>query len=81
MKEPPPYSRADPDRACRGKIRWPTHSDAAEAARRQAADFGVPLEAYRCPHCGGWHTGNVPRWLALDREHDVYAEDSDWPHR
>lgn len=72
MPEPVPRSRLDPNRGCRDKIRWPTEAEAVAAAECQEADFGDPMEAYPCPHCGHWHTGNVPLWLRLDREYGVW---------
>lgn len=68
-----PQSRGDAQRSCHGKIRWATEADATAAADRQSTDFRADLESYRCPHCGTWHTGNVPRWLALDREYGVFS--------
>ena len=74
MPEPAPKSRLDARRSCNGKVAWGTESDAKDAAKRQAGDFGRPMDFYDCPHCGLWHTGNIPRWLALDREYGVFAD-------
>lgn len=75
MNEPPivDHRVRRPDHSCRRKIRYQHEHEAAEAARRQEADFGVQMDHYPCPHCGGWHTGNVPHWLLLDREYGVFA--------
>ncbi len=73
LGEPIPESRHDPARSCRDKIPYPSEDGANAAAKRQAATFSAEIEAYDCLHCDGWHTGNVPVWLRLDREYDVWS--------
>lgn len=39
-----------------GKLRYPSWAAATEAAVRQPQrNIKLPLMAYRCPSCGGWH--------------------------
>lgn len=44
---------------CEGKMRFATRTllDKALKARRKHAE--VPLHAYRCNVCGGWHIGQA----------------------
>jgi hypothetical protein len=47
-------------KACTGKVR---HRDpaAARAAANAARGRGHRVNAYPCPHCGGWHIGHPTR--------------------
>jgi hypothetical protein len=59
---------------CEGKRRYATAGEASAAvnAARGSAAGGQYLEAYQCPHCGGWHIGHKPGSM---REHtDLYGE-------
>lgn len=53
-----PEARFVPERSC-GKTRFPTASAAASelALIARYGDNGgrIPIRAYACPDCGGWH--------------------------
>ena len=54
------------DRQCTGKRTYKSKSDAKRAIKRAATAHGGAkdysrLNAYRCPHCDGWHFGHRPR--------------------
>lgn len=61
-------SRAQRPRFCpesRHKIRFRTHEDATRALstlRRIGQAGEVPVRAYKCPTCTGWHLTCLPGW-------------------
>lgn len=45
---------------CAGKVRHKDRRTAKQVARRvRRRDHDLPLNAYRCTHCGFWHTGRM----------------------
>jgi hypothetical protein len=55
--------RAIRRKACEGKTRYTSFSEAASALRgflRQFTAGGWPMSAYRCKFCSGFHFGHVP---------------------
>jgi hypothetical protein len=48
------WATGSPDTACTGKIRYPDLSSAGQGVRGS----NLPLEAYRCLYCGGYHLGH-----------------------
>jgi hypothetical protein len=50
-------------RRCTGKKSYLSAAHAAfDAAAVTRRDRGKPVEAYRCPNCGGIHVGHRPRY-------------------
>lgn len=61
--------RAKNRRGCEGKVRHAT----ADEAGRVAARYGGRarhIHAYRCPRCGFYHVGHVPRRVKLRRRRE-----------
>lgn len=63
-RKPPPYLSSRPTRsrcAIRNKIRYPSKAEAEVAltairvAGPKKPGGRVPIRAYYCEHCGGWH--------------------------
>ena len=44
------------DRSCKRKVRHRTKEQACIADKRSK---NCAMNVYRCPHCGGWHTGKT----------------------
>lgn len=63
-------ARAEKARFCddpRHKVRFRTHEDASRALaslRRVTQDEPIPVRAYKCPTCGGWHLTSLLAWRA-----------------
>lgn len=46
-------------RSCRGKVRYRDHTEAVRALHRletRSERETIPVRAYECHRCGGWHT-------------------------
>ncbi len=39
------------------KVRFPSHTDALDAAAERSTEAGTTLAVYECPYCHGWHMG------------------------
>lgn len=50
---------SDPDKQCRGKVRFTDRAEAKAHMRRFPRKN--TMQAYRCPHCGWWHIGHKIR--------------------
>lgn len=48
-------------KACYGKIKYATMTEAAEAARSAERHYKAWLTPYPCRYCGGFHFGHPPR--------------------
>lgn len=46
-------------KACLRKRRYWTRSGAERVRALREPVEGVPLYAYECPHCGGWHLSRM----------------------
>ncbi len=46
-----------PDYGCRGKRRYRDRIAAELHAADMNRNNSVPVKAYRCPYCKGWHVG------------------------
>jgi len=48
-------------RACDGKTKYTTHEAAIAAIDRMVTQGAAEAaqQAYRCKHCGSWHTGHI----------------------
>ena len=45
-------------RSCESKVQHLSEASAVRAAKAvRAKNQGVPMWAYKCPHCGKWHIG------------------------
>lgn len=56
---PPARSAPNPNIQCRGKDRFDTHDVASKVARAMCQRKDGGLQAYRCPHCVGYHIGGT----------------------
>lgn len=53
---------SDIDAQCTGKKRYLTKAE-AKSVKRTARAVDRACHAYRCPHCGLFHLGHLPRSL------------------
>lgn len=67
--------RAKNRRGCEGKVRHATAADAGEAAAKMGGR-ARRVHAYRCPRCGCFHVGHMPRRVQRKRRREFVESGS-----
>ena len=57
-------------RECEAKTRYVDEHQANKGAGRCERERGLPLRAYECSFCGGWHLTRTPDKATLRYQHD-----------
>lgn len=61
MKRVTRKERAAMRRACEGKRRYSSETEAYAAKKSLMAKDGARMNFYSCPLCQGWHVGHTPK--------------------